>query len=164
MFTKIVKARLLPDSNPHWRTSLFPRTCLHPPEGETLRNWPYSPHTLRQVAIKALINASPLLNTTSQESDRTVGRRGDNSEISWPCAYYLRLMTVAAAVGLLMKQEPGQPVWLIFFIQWKPLENPQGHQPNLFILCFSSNFPPIMWHFFESVNVTKKRTHNYIVF
>lgn len=42
---------------------------------ETQRNWPYSPHTLRQVAIKALINVRPLSNTTSQESDGTVGRR-----------------------------------------------------------------------------------------
>lgn len=39
---------------------------------------------------------------------------GDNSEISWPCAYYLQLMTVAAAVGLLM--EPAQPVGFISFI------------------------------------------------
>lgn len=33
------------------------------------------------------------------------GDGGDNSEISWPCAYYLWLMTAG---------KPGPPVWLIF--------------------------------------------------
>lgn len=63
-------------------------------------------------------------------------------------------MTVAAAVGLLMKQEPAQPVGfiffyifpvsLLFFLQWKLLEAPLGRRPNLFVLCLWSSLAPVM--------------------
>lgn len=90
-------------------TVLFPRTCLPPAwkSGWSLRKKigliPPHTRTRRQVAIITLMNAGPLSNTT------LLGGLGgdwrDNSEISWPCAYYLWLMTAG---------KPGLPVWLIF--------------------------------------------------